>query len=147
MSEIRVILNDYRSNSIGGILVGLEILRKAICPYLYNNSSCWIQPPKKALNLLKSLTHSFFWTLFQSEKENPLVMYYWDKKSLQTEEVIMKDKLLFLWHLSSLNDNSLAKEIYNLQKEDESFPSLLGECKSFLDELQIYFLLYILWGD
>ena len=65
-------------------------------------------------------------------------MYYWDSKSLQTEEVIMKDKLLFLWHLSSLNDNSLAKEIYNLQKEDESLPSLLGECKSFLDELQIH---------
>ena len=65
-------------------------------------------------------------------------MYYWDTKSLQTEEVIMKDTLLFLWHLSSLNDNSLAKEIYNLQKEDESLPSLLGECKSFLDELQIH---------
>ena len=107
-------------------------------PFLYNSSSCWMQPPKKALNLLDSITHSFFRSLFKSSKGNPLLMYYWDTKSLQTENILMMNKLLFLWHLSSLPHTSLAGEIYSLQRQDKSLPSVLSEFDVFLGELNIH---------
>ena len=64
ISEIRVTIDDCRSNSVGGLKVGLEIWRKAVVPFLYNNSECWVQTPKKAMNLLDSLTDSMFHSLF-----------------------------------------------------------------------------------
>ena len=36
-SEIRVTIDDIRSDSIGGIMVGLEIWKKAVIPFLWNN--------------------------------------------------------------------------------------------------------------
>ena len=64
-------------------------------------------------------------------------MYYWDTQSLQTEYILMLNKLKFLWHLSSLPNTSLAKEILNLQKDDRSLPSLLTECEPILEKIGI----------
>ena len=64
ISEIRVTLNDCRSDTVGGLVVGLEIWRKACQPFLYSNSHCWIEAPKKAVNLLNRLTNTFFRSLF-----------------------------------------------------------------------------------
>ena len=97
-----------------------------------------MQTPKKALNILISITHSFFRSLFKSSKGNPLLMYYWDTKSLQPENILIVNKLLFLWHLSSLPHTSLAGEIYSLQRQDGSLPSVLSECDAFLEELDIH---------
>ena len=119
ISEIRVTLKDIRSDTIGGLIVGLEIWRKAVIPFLWNNSECWFEMPKKALDLINSLTNSFFRTLFCSAKGNPIIMYYWDTKSLLNENFLLLRKLLFVHHLLSLPDDSLAKNIFNLKEEHE----------------------------
>ena len=138
ISEIRVTLDDCRSDTIGGITVGLEIWRKAVMPFLYNNSDCWIEAPKKALNLLDSITHSFFRSLFHSAKGNPLVMYYWDTCTLLTSNLLMLKKLLFLHHLISLPNSALASEIYSIQQANVSeFPGLVSECNEYLEQLGI----------
>ena len=135
--EIRVTVNDCRSDTVGGLLVGLEIWRKACLPLLFNNSHVWVEIPKKAIDLLNHINNTFFRALFQSCKGNPHVMYYWDMKSLQSEYLVMLHKLHFLWHLAALPEDSLAKEVYNLQQEDKSLPSLVSECQSYLKDLKI----------
>ena len=133
ISEIRVTLKDIRSDSIGGLIVGLEIWKKTVIPFLWNNSECWFQIPKKALDLINSLTHSFFRTLFCSAKGTPTSMFYWDTKSLLSQNYLILRKLLFLHHLISLPDDSLAKSILNLKKEK----GITSEYTALLEELDI----------
>ena len=137
ISEIKVTLEDARSDSVGGILVGLEIWTKAVCPYLFNNSSCWVEIPKKALDLLTSITHSFYRSLFLAPKGTPIFSFYWDTGLLLENNFLMKEKLLLVHHLSLLPDSALAKEAYLLQKEDKTLPGLVRECEEFLNILQI----------
>ena len=68
INEIRVTIQDCRSETLGGLMVGLDIWRKAVTPYLYNNSSTWLEMPKKAFSLLDSITHSFFRSLFLPQR-------------------------------------------------------------------------------
>ena len=53
-----------------------------------------------------------------------------------TTGIILK-KLLFLHHLATLPSNSLAAEIYQLQKEDSSLPGLVRDCEEYLSSLNI----------
>ena len=99
---------------LGGLLVGLEIWRKACLPLFFNNSHVLVETSKKAIDLLNHINNSFFRAQFQSCKGNPHVMYYWDTKSLQSEYLLMLHKLQFPWYLAALLEDSLAKEVYNL---------------------------------
>ena len=49
----------------------------------------------------------------------------------------MKEKLLLLFHLASLPETALAKEVYILQKQDKSLPGLVRECEEFMKILGI----------
>ena len=40
--EIRAILDDCRSHTVGGLSAGLDIWEIAVLPYLLNNSECWL---------------------------------------------------------------------------------------------------------
>ena len=137
ISEIRVVINDCRSDGIGGLLVGLEIWRKAVIPFLFNNSGSWVETPKKALNLLNFLTHAFFRTLFCSPKGTPIVMFFWDTGTLLNENFLILQKLLLLHHIVSLSNNCLAKEVLLLQSEEEELPGLLKDCELHLQQLGI----------
>ena len=108
----------------------------AVVPFLFNNSECWTEIPKKAVNILNSLQNSFFCSLFGTSKGCPIPAYYWDTGSLTAENFIIQKKLLFYFHLSNLEEDSLAKEILNIQKEKE-LPGLALECKQYLTDLDI----------
>ena len=56
--------------------------------------------------------------------------------TLKMEWRILKKKLLFLHHVSSLPDSALAKEIYNVQVQ-LALPGLVQECQEFLVKCQI----------
>ena len=122
---------------MGGLVVRLEIWRKAVIPFSYNNSGCWKEKPRKALNLLDSITHLFFRTLFCSPKGTPIVMYFWDTGTLLNENYLILQKLLLLHHIVTLSDNCLSKEVLLLQREEE-LPGLIPECEVFLQQLGIY---------
>ena len=46
--EVAAILKDYRIDSIGGIIAGLEIFNLAIIPSLLNNAETWTEMNKEA---------------------------------------------------------------------------------------------------
>ena len=135
ISEIKVTIEDCRSNTIGGIFVGMEIWNKAVVPFLFGNCECWMEMPRKALNLVSSITRSFYRSLFYAPKGTPLFCYYWDTGSLLEENFIILRKLLFLHHLATLPGSALAREVYELQKEDSS--AFVLECKTYMNSLDI----------
>ena len=114
--EIKVTVEDCRSNSIGGLVTGIEIWNMAVMPFLFSNSECWINIPKKAVNILNNLQGSFLRSLYATPKGYPAMALYWDSGTLLVPNYIMLRKLLFLHHLIHLPDSALAKIIYNIQK-------------------------------
>ena len=76
ISEINVTLKDCRVNVIGGLTTGLDIWNMAVLPYLLGNSECWVDMPKKALNILNSIQNDFFRSLFASGNGTPLSAFY-----------------------------------------------------------------------
>ena len=135
ISEIKVTVEDFRSNVTGGLVTGLEIWRLAVIPFLYSNSQCWVEIPKKAIKILNHLQNYFFTSLFRVPTSCPVIAYLWDTATLTVDNFIMMRKLLFYHHLLSLPDSSLAKEVVTLQKELGL--GLASECEGFLSELSI----------
>ena len=136
ISEIKFTIQDCRSQVIGGLLVGLEIWRMAVVPFLFGNCETWTETPKKATNLLNFIQNTFFRSLFSTCNGCPIPIFYWDTATLLPQNYLILQKLLFLHHLCKLPEESLAKEIYVSQKEN-NFPGLTRECDKYLVELDI----------
>ena len=117
-------------------MTGLDISKMAVLPFLMGNSECWVETPKKAINLLTSIQNDFLRMLFSTPTGTPTSILYWDTASLKTENYIIQQKLLFLHHLVHLPENTLANEIYRIQKEN-SLPGLVKECEDFLTKMNI----------
>ena len=118
ISEIKLTVEDCRSHVVGGLLAGMDIWTMAVIPYLFANGECWAEMPKKAIALLNSIQNTFFRALFATCTGCPIPAFYWDTGVLLAENLVMLKKLLFYHYLSVLPEDSLAKEIYNLQKEN-----------------------------
>ena len=58
---------------------------------------------------------------------------YWDSGGLPLKLRILKKKLIFLHHVKTLPEESLAKEVVEVQ-ENLNFPGLVQECKEFLSK-------------
>ena len=57
--EIRAIVEDCRSNTLGGLKVGLDIWETAYVPSLLNNSSTWMEIKDTTINKLEELQNSY----------------------------------------------------------------------------------------
>ena len=135
--EIKVTIEDCRSDSVGGLITGLEIWNMAVMPFLFSNSECWIDIPKKAVNILTSVVCSFLRSLYSTPKSCPIMALFWDTGTLLVPNYIILKKLLFYHHLLQLPNTALAKQIMNKQKEEKSEFGFVSECESFLSELDI----------
>ena len=76
ISEIKITIEDIRSDQLGGLVTGINIWNLAIVPFLYNNCECWVDIPRKAMNLLNSIQNAFFVSLFGTSKGCPIPIFY-----------------------------------------------------------------------
>ena len=58
-------------------------------------------------------------------------MLYWDVKRLLMSNRILKKKLLFLHHVATLDEGSIAHQVYKTQKKLH-LPGLVEDCNEFL---------------
>ena len=114
--EVRAILEDCRINVVGGLQTGIVIWESAILPKLLYNSECWFNTSKQTLKQLEELQLRFYRMLFSVGKGCPIPILYWDSGGLSMKYRILKSKLLFLHHVATLPENTLAREIFETQK-------------------------------
>ena len=129
--EIRTVIDDYRSQVAGGLTAGLDIWEMAVLPMLMNNSECWMEVSKKSIEELDKLQLMFLRCLMDVGSGCPIPILYSETGSLKMEFRILERKLLFLHHVATLPDTSIAKEIYNVQTQ-LNLPGLTQECHEFL---------------
>jgi hypothetical protein len=129
--EISAILDDFRIDTIGGLVAGLEIFELALLPSLLNNSDVWIDLNEESITKLENLQNSMFRNLFGVPSSTPLPLLRFDVGSLTMEERVHKKKHNFLFHLKSIESESLAGDILNLQIKF-GFPGLVTECRELI---------------
>ena len=123
--EIKHVIEDCRSMIIGGIQTGMLLWNSCLDPLLFNNSSTWIQISNNDINRLFKIQNLFLNMLLGVYK-CPAPMMYWDLKVLVPPIKILKEKLLFHHHVSTLPPNSLSYMILQVQRKF-NFPSIEEE--------------------
>ena len=131
--DIRAVIEDCRSMVCGGIKAGIDIWEAAVLPKLLFNSSCWLDISTPTMQELESLQLDFYRCLLALGSGCPIPSLYWETGGFMMKYRILQAKLLLLHHIATLPGDSLAREMYEVQK-DLRFPGLLLECEDFLTD-------------
>ena len=134
--EIVAVVEDCRSNSVGGIMCGLDLWELAVIPFLLNNCDTWTEIDNEAIEHLEKTQNIFLRTLLATPRSTPTPALCWETGMSTMENRIILKKLAFYHHLLCLSSGTLAKEIMDIQ-EKYSYPGLVKECNNFIKELQL----------
>ena len=126
--EIGAMLNDVRMHTIGGLLCGLDIFNMAVIPMLLYNAKVFTEIDQETLKEFDKIQNLFLSILLAVPLSCPHAAMSWDTVSMSMENRIYEQKLNFICHLKELNDEALAKQIFNEQREN-NWPGLAKEAK------------------
>ena len=134
--ETRSIIDDCRVNTVGGLQSGLDFWEMSYLPSLINNCQTWTDISEDSLKMLECLQNTMYRVLLNVPRTCPIPALCWDLGGVQMRYRILMKKLNFIWHLDNLDDSSLAKQIYEVQK-DQFLPGLVQECSVWIDKLKL----------
>ena len=134
--ELSSIIEDFRMQVAGGLMSGLKIWMFGLLPSLLANSEMWTEISEDDIKSLEDIQHLLLQRIFAVPKTTPHVALRWDTGAVSLEMEICKRKLLFLHHVINMDESSLAREIFDVQKS-EHLPGLVSECKSLLKSLNL----------
>ena len=120
----------------GGLVSGLKIWMFGLLPSLLANSEMWTEISEDDIQSLEDIQHLLLQRIFSVPKTTPHAALRWDTGAVSLEMEITKRKLLILHHVINMDENSLAREILDVQKS-KHLPGLVPECKSLLKSLNL----------
>ena len=129
--EIKTILNDYRIHIPGGINTGLMLWETSVIPMLLNNADTWNNVDKKAAKTLEDLQNMLVRYLFETPKTTASPSLCWDTGMLTMKYRILEMQINFIFHLATLDEESLGKETYETQKKYK-FPGLISDLQALI---------------
>ena len=132
--EIRTVVEDRRANQVGGFNLALDIWVGSIEPMLFYNSEMFVCMQSRTLKALDELYILLYRSLFRCSTGTPKVNYFWQLGTLTPANIILKRKLMFLFHLYNLPSQSLAREALEIM-EHHQLPGLLSENSEHLEKL------------
>ena len=134
--ELAAVLEDIRLHALGGITSGLLIWQLAVIPSLLNNSGTWTELDEETLKELDKLQALFLSVLLAVPRSAPRASLLWDTGTTSMENKIIEKKLGLMFHIKSLDDTTLAKQIYNEQVKN-SWPGLTQEVNELCENMNI----------
>ena len=132
--EARAVVEDSRAECVGGLVVMFNIIEMAIRPMLYWGCETWDLIPKKTIKSLNKFTTTYLRIALGLGKKGgcPLPSMYWQTGTMLLENFILNQKLLFIDHLATLPDGSLAMIFYLAQKSNQ-YPGAVIKCEEYLN--------------
>lgn len=134
--ELSSIIEDFRMQTAGGLVSGLNIWLFGLLPSLITNAEMWTEMPSDSLQSLEDMQHLLLQKLFSVPRTTSHVAMRWDAGLISLEMQIAKKKLLFLFHLIKLDEDTLANEILRVQIS-QHLPGLVSECRDLLKSLNL----------
>ena len=110
--EARAVVEDSRSEAIGGLTVMFDIFNLAICPMLYYCSEMFFPLPSKTLKKLNKFTITYLRVALGLGKRGgcPLVSLFWHTGTYLPINKILYHKSMFVHHIANLDGSSLARQ-------------------------------------
>ena len=134
--EIANIVNDWRTEVIGGFESAILLWEACVIPSLLHSSSTWTQISKTTENKLNNLQRWFVRLIMQVPQGTPSASLTWETGLMDMRLRIWREKLMLILHIRSLGEETLAQKVYNEQKK-EGWPGLAKETKEICEELGI----------
>ena len=134
--EIKAIVEDCRSNVLGGLKVGLDIWESAYIPSLLNNCSTWMEIKQETIDKLDEVQNTLYRSLLNVPFTTPKAALIWEVGGTKMEFRIMMHKLFFMNHILHLGEDSLAKQIQCAQQASNA-GGLTEEVESFIEKLSL----------
>ena len=89
----------------------------AVIPMLLNNAETWVDISAKTVQELEKLQLMFYRNLFAVGSGCPFPSLLWETGGILMKYRLIKKKFIFLHHVATLPDGSLAKEVLDIQKK------------------------------
>ena len=125
--EVKAIIQDFRMQSIGGLVTALDLWERAIIPTLLNNSESWTEISQTAIKKLEELQNMFLRVILDTPFSTPKPALKWETGMAPMENRIMVKKLKFINSIKHQDDSVLSKEILQEQIRLQ-LPGLAKEC-------------------
>jgi hypothetical protein len=134
--EIKAIVEDCRSTTLGGLKVGIDIWETAYIPSILSNCSTWMELKQSTIDKLDDLQYSLYRSLLDVPFTTPKAALIWETGGMKMKFRIMMHKLLFMNHILHLGMDTLAKQI-QVEQEKHQGNGLTKEVKDFVDHLSL----------
>ena len=134
--EIAQIVNDWRSQVVGGIESAILLWEACCIPSLLHGAGTWVEMSDQTEQTLNSLQQWFIRLILQVGPGTPLASLLWDLGMLDMGLRIWLEKLMLVLHARRLGDETLARRVYEEQKVN-NWPGLVEETESICRELSI----------
>ena len=135
-NEIKAIVEDCRSTTLGGLKVGLDIWESAYIPSLLNNSSTWMEIEQSTIDKLEDMQNTLYRSLLNVPYTTPKAALIWEVGGVKMKFRIMMQKLIFMNHILHLEEDALAKQIQTAQKIN-NVKGLTQEVEMFIAQLSL----------
>jgi hypothetical protein len=129
-------MEDYRAEVVGGALCGIELWQMCALPSLLSSCSTWLDITPEAVEVAEQLQLDFLRLLFHVPKSCARAALRSESGVLGIKYQIMKEKLMLLFHIRSLDETALAKRIYS-QQIKFGWAGPVKECRAICKELGI----------
>ena len=136
MLEAKLLVEDFRSESIGGLLTGLELWEAAIKQTLLYNCSTWVEMDKDAEDKLEELQLHYLRLLLAVPSSCPKVALRLHTGTLSMKYRIWIEKVMLVLHIRKLPQASLANQVYREQLSNK-WPGLAKEASVICDALEV----------
>ena len=114
--EIRHIVENSRSQQVGGIKAGMHLWETAYIPSLLNNCQTWVEISEETVEKLEELQNKFFRSLLSVPRTTPKPALIWEMGGLKMKWRIIEKKLTFMNQILHLNPQPLARQIRRFKK-------------------------------
>ena len=134
--EIAQIVNDWRAGVVGGLDTALILWEMCVVPSLLYGAGTWVEVTRATVDKLNSLQRWFARLVLQVGPGTPGPALTWETGLMDMGLRIKMEKLMLVFHLKSLDEEALARKIYDEQKKKQ-WPGLAEETKKICEELVI----------
>ena len=105
-------------------------------PTMLINSETWDEVDKDTMKKMNDLQNTMLRYLLQTPRTTPLPALCWDFGTLPIQFRVSQKKLNFMKHIVNLGPETLANEVYKIQKE-QGFPGLVTEVTNLTKDLNL----------
>ena len=134
--EIAQIVNDWRAGVVGGLDTAILLWEVCVIPSLLHGAGTWVEVTRATIDKLNSLQRWFARLVLQVGPGTPGPALTWETGLMEMGLRIKLDKLMMVLHLRSLDEEALARRVYEEQKKHK-WPGLATEAEKICKELMI----------